>query len=522
MRIVIAAMAAFLFLSGCDNGDSGAGPAARTPFDAGTEGLPDAVETPTLVLRDGDTVRLTLGFVAKMAAGHKIRMLAYNGSVPGPLLKLRRGARITLLLTNTTGLPTTLHSHGVRVENASDGIPDMTQASVDSGETFAYNLHFPDAGMFWYHPHYREDYQQAMGLYGNYWVEDSIDWPAVHREIPLMLGDIFLDENGASPYYQEGADHVLMGRFGNTLLVNGDTAPTWHVRRNEVVRFYATNAATARVFNLKFTADVGLNVIGGDNGLFRTPVFSDNALIAPSERLIFQVWMHDPFEAWDTLELRHSTPSRDYLLARFVYDEEEAAPDLSSSLGDAENAAVAADVDAYRKYFDHAPDKEISLISTMDMSGMDMSGMAKRSAVADDPNAGALGIEWSDNMGAMNSGSTPANTRWIIRDSATGKENHDIHWIFARGAPALIRIHNDPGGMHPMPHPIHFHGQRFLVVRENGKPPPWDLGWKDTYLIGKGYTVDILLDNSNPGNWMFHCHIPEHMQSDMMAHFTVE
>jgi suppressor of ftsI len=471
-------------------------------------------------LKDGDTARLSMGYVAKSIAGRKIRMLAYNGSVPGPIIQVDQGARITLLLTNETGLSTTLHSHGVRVDNADDGIPDVTQKAVDSGQTFAYHLHFPDAGIFWYHPHYREDYQQAMGLYGNYRVmpRGGVPWPAVHREVTLMLGDISLDDSAGGTYYREGPDHVLMGRFGNTLLINGDTAPTWHIKRNEVIRFYATNAATARVFNLKFTADVALNVIGGDNGLFRTPTFADNALIAPSERLIFQAWMHDPFEAWDTLELRHATPTRDYLLARFVYDEDSVTDDLSSSLGDVEDSAVAAEILPYQKYFDKAPDEEITLTSTMDMSNMAM----KRAATSDGPNAGALGIEWSDNMGSLNGESTDMNTRWIIRDKATGLEDHAIHWSFQRATPVLIRIHNDPGGVHPMPHPIHFHGQRFLVVRENGKLPPWDMGWKDTYLVGKGYTVDLLLDASNPGEWMFHCHIPEHMESGMMAHFTVE
>src|SRR6185369_7897620 len=126
------------------------------------------------------------------------------------------------------------------------------------------------------------------------------------------------------------------------------------------------------------------------------------ALIAPSERLILQVWMHDPFEVWDTLELRHRTPARDFLLARFVYDEDSAVPDLGGNFSDAVNPAVAQDIEPYRKYFDHAPDKAITLTSVMDMTKMPM---AKTAAVADDPNAGAMGIEWTDNMGLMNSAS---------------------------------------------------------------------------------------------------------------------
>jgi suppressor of ftsI len=522
MRFVIAAIAVLPILSACTDSDAPAeATTVRTPFEAGIEGLPEAVPAEALDLHDGDTVKMRVGYVVKTVAGRKVRMLAYNGSIPGPTLKLLQGARITLLLTNETGLPTTLHPHGVRVDNAFDGATGVTQAAIDSGATFAYQLHFPDAGLYWYHPHYREDYQQALGLYGNFLVApaDSAPLPAVHREVFLMLGDLLLDEDGIHDYYRDGADHVMMGRFGNVLLVNGDTVPTLRIKRNEMIRFYVTNVAGSRVFNLRFTEDVGMNVIGGDNGLFRTPAMAEQALIAPSERLIIDAWMHDPLEAWDTLELRHQTPARDFVLARFVYDTAEAEPDLQGSLSELENPAVAGEIAAYRRYFDKAPDKEIVLTSEMDMS---MPPLKKIAVAEDDPNAGAMGIEWTDNMGEMNSGSSRHNMRWIIRDKATGLENHAINWVFHRGEAVLIRVVNDPVGMHPMPHPLHFHGQRFLVVRENGKAPPWDMGWKDTYLIGRGYTVDLLLDASNPGDWMFHCHIPEHMESDMMAHFRVE
>jgi suppressor of ftsI len=120
----------------------------------------------------------------------------------------------------------------------------------------------------------------------------------------------------------------------------------------------------------------------------------------------------------------------------------------------------------------------------------------------------------------MNSSSTIANMHWVIRDAKTGLENHAIRWNFRRGEQALIRIVNDPAAVHSMPHPIHFHGQRFLVVRVNGKPNP-NLAWKDTYLVPSASTADILLDASNPGIWMAHCHIAEHLAGDMMFHFTV-
>ncbi|MEK7649883.1 MAG: multicopper oxidase domain-containing protein, partial [Patescibacteria group bacterium] len=108
-----------------------------------------------------------------------------------------------------------------------------------------------------------------------------------------------------------------------------------------------------------------------------------------------------------------------------------------------------------------------------------------------------------------------------IVDQDTGKANMDIDWSFAKGKPVKIRIFNDPRSMHPMQHPIHFHGQRFLVVARNGVGQS-NLVWKDTTLVRSGETVDIILDPSNPGEWMAHCHISEHLESGMMFSFVVQ
>ena len=129
-------------------------------------------------------------------------------------------------------------------------------------------------------------------------------------------------------------------------------------------------------------------------------------------------------------------------------------------------------------------------------------------------------IEWYDIMPGPNSASTTMNMRWIIRDSATGRENHDINWTFRAGDKVKIRIVNSPQSAHPMPHPIHFHGQRFLVAAVNGIRNR-NLAWKDTYLVGQDHVVDILLDASNPGGWMAHCHIAEHLEGMMMFPFYV-
>jgi FtsP/CotA-like multicopper oxidase with cupredoxin domain len=129
-------------------------------------------------------------------------------------------------------------------------------------------------------------------------------------------------------------------------------------------------------------------------------------------------------------------------------------------------------------------------------------------------------IEWEDMMGEMNTDSTTENVTWKLVDEMTGKENMDIDWQFKQGDVVKIRIFNDPGSMHPMQHPIHLHGQRFLVLSTNGIANT-NLVWKDTTLIQTGDTVDLLVDMSNPGTWMLHCHIAEHLEADMMLGFEV-
>ena len=118
--------------------------------------------------------------------------------------------------------------------------PGLTQDPIGPGETFQYRIHFPDAGLYWYHPHqHREDVQQDLGLYGNLQVEaaDPAYFGPANREQVLMLDDLLVDAAGLAPFGRDRATHAMMGRFGNLLLVNGDPDYRLTVDRGEVVRF---------------------------------------------------------------------------------------------------------------------------------------------------------------------------------------------------------------------------------------------------------------------------------------------
>jgi len=130
-------------------------------------------------------------------------------------------------------------------------------------------------------------------------------------------------------------------------------------------------------------------------------------------------------------------------------------------------------------------------------------------------------VEWGGTMPMMNWASTGREVRWVLKDPATGHENMDIAWHFRRGEPVKLRFVNERRAFHGMQHPIHLHGQRFLVLAVNGVPNK-DLAWKDTVLVPAGAVVDILLDTANPGEWMLHCHIAEHLSAGMMMHFTID
>ena len=227
-------------------------PAEDDLFPSDLSDVPDARVTATVPLADGNVLPLHIGPVRKSIAGTPLRMLAYNGSIPGPLLRVQQGTMVTVEVTNDAGLDQTVHWHGLRLDNRSDGVPYETQQPIPTGGRYRCELRFPDPGLYWYHPHMREDYAQEMGLYGQIIVEpaDPGYWPPVNRDIALTLDDLLVQAGQISAFHRSGPTHTMMGRFGTVLLVNGQTEASFDVTRGEVVRLYLTNTANTRVFNV--------------------------------------------------------------------------------------------------------------------------------------------------------------------------------------------------------------------------------------------------------------------------------
>lgn len=497
-------------------------------FSTDITGLTQAKTSQTVELNNGDSYDLTASIVKKKIGNSEVKMLAYNGMIPGPLIKVEQGAQVTLNFTNTTDVDTTIHSHGVRLENKFDGVPDITQKEVKPGESFTYKVTFSDEGMYWYHPHIREDYAQELGLYGNYLVvpSDPNYWSLVNREVALFVDDILMENGKIATFGKTSADHTLMGRFGNTMLVNGETSYTFFAKASEVIRFYITNSANARTFNISIPG-AKMKLVGADGGKYERETWSDSVILSPSERAIVEVL----FTNAGSYTLQHKTPERTYTLGAITVANEKVGTSFEKEFAVLRsNKDIQSEIDEFRPFFNKPADKQLKL--TIDMgSGMQMMGSQGISGSGGHimPDGSMMGgmmdsnqpIEWEDDMQMMNAMSNPEMIKWILEDADTGKKNTDIDWNFNVGDKVKIKITNDPNSIHPMQHPIHFHGQRFLLLSTNGKPND-NLVWKDTTLIPNGDTIDILVDMLNPGEWMAHCHIAEHLEASMMLSFTVE
>src|SRR3989344_2687551 len=470
------------------------------------EEIKNAEASSVIELSNHDVFGLEARPVFKEISRNRVKMLAYNGQIPGPLLKVKQGSSAYINFTNNIDIPTTVHWHGIRLENKYYGTPKVTQEPVNSGESFLYRIDFPDEGMYWYHPHFREDIQQELGLYGNILVEpnDENYFNKADNEVSLFLDDIQMQNGAVSGFNANYADQALMGRFGNVMLINGETGYNLNANTGEIIRFYLTNSANTRTFNF-LIENHKLKLVGSDGGKYERESIVDSVIISPSERYIVEAY----FENAGTYRVLHKTPFGVYELGTINVLEGDSGNDEKKKSGFFQlkiNNDILSETEKYKEYMDSKPDYEFELTVEMQAMGHMGHGMVMSSAP----------IEWEDDMQMMNSMSTSENTKWIIRDRKTGKKNMDIDYRINRGDIKKIRIFNNPNSMHPMQHPMHLHGQQFLITGINGNQND-NLVWKDTVLVPSGSTVDILVDFSNPGKWMLHCHIAEHLESGMMS-----
>ena len=470
----------------------------------------------------GDTLDLSVSMVRRSIDGTEMLMFGYNGQYPGPLLDAIEGSTVVVRVRNEIQMPTTIHWHGVRLENQFDGVPGLTQAPIEPGEDFIYEVKVPDAGMFWYHPHVREDVQQDLGLYGNLLVRspDPEYFGPAHREEILVVDDLLMDGEGLLPWGKESSTHALMGRFGNVMLVNGQTDHQMETKTAEVIRFYITNVANSRTFNITF-GNNRIKLVASDIGRYEREQWTPSVVIAPGERYVVDVQFDKPGETViaNTIQAINHFRGEFYphvdTLSRVMVSSQINEEDLSDSFELLrENQEMIPEIENLERHFTKAPDYELETLVRVENLPTPIVISMESDTLYVPP------MEWNDAMPMMNWLSTGKEVTWILKDKISGLENGDIHWEFEQGDIVKIRIFNSPDSFHPMNHPIHLHGQRFLVLNRDDIQNQ-NLVWKDTAILPVGSTMDLLVEMSNPGEWMFHCHIAEHLHAGMSFNFTV-
>lgn len=549
------------------------------------EGVDMVKPTEVVELKDGDVFDLEASIVTQEVGNRMVKRLAYNGQIPGPVLKVEKGSKVTVNFKNSIDMETALHSHGLRGDWKMDGAVPISQDPIPVGGTFTYELEFPDTGVYWYHPHVREDYQQELGLYGNMIVSEPEYWNRVDNEEYLIFDDI-LEDGDFDPNI---VTHTLMGRYGDTILINDRENFQVKVKRGEINRFFITNVANTRTFDIEFSGGL-TKLVGGDNGRIEKEVATDKTVIGPSERYVIEIMYQDTGT--------YPILNRGIIIGEVLVEESDSFKLTEFSQLRTNDADYGNIRENLTELLAQEPDKRLRLdIELKNMSSAENTGlgqvdsdgnvmvmgvkmtkqqgvehcqvmpqMAECGPLLGNSNATATvvtldskemtevqarqycqllpntagcdqyqiegmplmqmhahpdGIEWEDGMLEVNQMSSSETIEWIIEDQDTGKKNSAIDWSFSQGDMVKVRVFNDGKGLHPMQHPLHFHGQRFVVLGRDGVPND-NLQWKDTVLIPMGQTVDLLVDMSNPGIWMAHCHIAEHLSAGMMFNFTVK
>lgn len=399
---------------------------------------------------------------------------SYNGGVPGPVLRYRQGERLRIEVENALDADTTVHWHGLRVPNAMDGVPHLTQPPIAArGGRFTYEFELPDAGTYWYHPHLGSAEQVGRGLYGALIVEERAP-PAVERDLVWVLSDWRLDrEARIVADFGNFMDASHAGRIGNTVTVNGRIEEAFAVRAGERMRLRLVNAATARVFGLRF------------EGHEPWVIALDGQPVAP--HAIERVVLGPGMRADLILDCRAAPGGRHRVIDDFYGQRAYRLLDL----------AYASDA-PLRSAFAPPPRLAPNPLAEPDLA------RAERHRVRFE---GGM-------MGRLPMREMRQGMAWTVNGRLIAEHDHRPPPLltFARGSSQVIEFVNDTSWHHP----IHLHGHVFRVLSRNGEPDPLR-PWGDTVLLDPDSRAEIAFVADNPGDWMLHCHVLAHQASGMAA-----
>jgi FtsP/CotA-like multicopper oxidase with cupredoxin domain len=410
----------------------------------------------------------------------------YNGAVPGPMLRLRQGTPFRATVENRLTENTTVHWHGIRLPNAMDGVPGLTQKSISPGERFEYAFIPPDAGTFWYHSHDDSLVQMGRGLAGPLIVEEP-EPPVVDRELLWMIQDWRLTNDvQIAPGFNNRMEAAMDGRVGNTVTINGRVPDRMSVRAGERIRLRLMNAATARIMALHFEGHRPM-IVAMDGQPCEPHEPSDGrVLLGPAMRADVILDMQgEPGRSYRVVDDFYDRLP--YTLVRLSYDN---TPPLRQHPADAPLRLPANPLPR--------PDLANAVLREVRMQG----GMM-----------GAMGMMGGGMMGMG------GDATWAINGhSMTGDGNAGMPPLFeiALGRSCILDFNNETAWWHPM----HLHGHSFKVLNRDGAPVPHD-EWGDTVLVRPREHVRVAFVADNPGDWMLHCHVMEHQVGGLMTTIRV-
>lgn len=463
--------------------------AALVEVDRSQRGQLEPVAYGASVAPSGQVVELSLvaaPSTVSIVEGIETEVWAYNGTVPGPEIRVELGDTVRVELRNELPHTTSIHWHGIRVPNAMDGVPGMNQDPILPGGTFVYEFTPPDAGTYWYHSHLRGNEQLERGLYGAIVVEDPTD-PPYSQDLVWLIDDWLMETDGRlDPNFDSMVDVHHSGRWGNVRGVNGSTSDSAQVAPGERIRVRMVNASTARIVRPDFEGGtLDAFVIAVDGLPVERPLPLDGFDLAPGNRIDVDVTVavdaSGPIMLSDGFDDVEPHP----LIALDVVGEPVETPRFDPP---------SARLPDWSPAFDWAPDEtiEISLVSDDMMAGGAMEAPAEPGTLAGD--------EGEQFRWALNGRSWP--------DGAVHQAE--------LGRPDKLRFVNDSGALHPM----HLHGQFFQVVARNGEPVREGF-FRDTVLLDPQDTVDVVVMPLDAGSWALHCHIQLHGEYGMMMRYDV-
>jgi len=439
-----------------------------TPLLAATPSLTLATTTNPVVLKAAKaSKRLVPGDEYQDAT-----VWAFNGSVPGPELRFKKGDTISLDFINELEEGSSIHWHGIRNINAMDGVAGLTQPGVMPNGQFRYEFPLNDPGTYWYHSHAKTWSQVARGLYGPLIVEDESD-PMVDHDIVLMIDDWLLANDGTIDEASFGSLHDWAhgGRLGNWLTVNGESHPTIEVQKNSRIRIRLINAANARIFGLNIPATAFLIAEDG----YPVPVQpSQDVVLAPAQRADFIVDL-----AEDDITINEVSNNGPY-------------PAVTLKVVEPKTPLVPKDV--LKQPTLESPPQSIDVAIPLHMQGGAMGNLREAS--------------FKGQMRPIRELAQTYKKAWAF--NGTISDHHDHLAKIERGQVVSIEVWNDTRWRHAM----HLHGHHFWIQTEDGT---FLDGKRDTYLFERGEKANLVFIADNPGLWLFHCHMLEHHAAGMAA-----